>query len=83
LHVILQITSHERYLHIGAADGAPGFEELVQEISGHFGVPGTSAVLQDMTDHNGDWDVLYPFSSVRPCLQPTNQTDVFLVHVSL
>jgi len=56
------ITSHERYLHIGAADGAPGFEDLVHEISSRFGVIGTSATLEDMSDHNSDWDTLYPFS---------------------
>ena len=59
-----QITSHERYLHVGAADGAPGFDQLVNDIAGNFGVVGTQAVLEDMHDWNGDWDILYPFSAV-------------------
>ncbi|KAH9989914.1 hypothetical protein BJV74DRAFT_922202 [Russula compacta] len=58
------ITSHERYLHVGAADGAPGFEQLVNDIAANFGVFGTQAVQEDMHDWNGDWDILYPFSSV-------------------
>jgi len=57
------ITSHERHLHVGAADGAPGFDQLVNDIAANFGVVGTQAVLEDMHDWNGDWDILYPFSS--------------------
>lgn len=57
------ITSHERYLHVSAADGAPGFEQLVQDIAANFGVAGTQAVQEDMHDWNGDWDILYPFSA--------------------
>ncbi|KAI0046019.1 hypothetical protein FA95DRAFT_1680074 [Auriscalpium vulgare] len=57
------ITSHERYLHIGAADGAPGLDALVYQISEQFGVPGTTAEAEEMNDWNGDWDILYPFSS--------------------
>ncbi|KAI0262359.1 hypothetical protein BC834DRAFT_925273 [Gloeopeniophorella convolvens] len=57
------ITSHERYLHVGAADGAPGFNELVDDIAANFGIVGTQAVLEDMHDWNGDWDVIYPFSA--------------------
>ncbi|KAI0311021.1 hypothetical protein OF83DRAFT_1152851 [Amylostereum chailletii] len=57
------ITSRERYLHIGAADGAPGFEELVHDIAAQVGVAGTYAVQEEMDDWNGDWDVLYPFSA--------------------
>jgi hypothetical protein len=60
----LQITSHERHLHLGAADGAPGFEQLVDDIAANFGVVGTQAVQEDMHDWNGDWDILYPFSAV-------------------
>ncbi len=59
-----QITSHERYLHVSAADGAPGFEQLVHDIAANFGVVGTQAVQEDMHDWNGDWDILYPFSAV-------------------
>ncbi|KAI0057402.1 hypothetical protein BV25DRAFT_1812524 [Artomyces pyxidatus] len=57
------ITSHERYLHVGAADGAPGLESLVFDIAEQFGVPGTTAEPESMHDWNGDWDILYPFSS--------------------
>ena len=59
-----QITSNERYLHVSAADGAPGFEQLVQDIAANFGVAGTQAAQEDMHDWNGDWDILYPFSAV-------------------
>ncbi len=44
-----QITSHERYLHVSAADGAPGFEQLVNDIAANFGVVGTEAVQEDMS----------------------------------
>ncbi|KAH8993018.1 hypothetical protein EDB92DRAFT_1986255 [Lactarius akahatsu] len=57
------ITSQERYLHVSAADGAPGFEQLVHDIAANFGVVGTQAVQEDMHDWNGDWDILYPFSA--------------------
>ncbi|TFY54790.1 hypothetical protein EVG20_g9564, partial [Dentipellis fragilis] len=58
-----QITTSERFLHIGAADGAPGLDALVAEITAEFGAPGTSAVQEIMDDNNSDWDILYPFSS--------------------
>ncbi|KAI0262019.1 hypothetical protein BGY98DRAFT_1192657 [Russula aff. rugulosa BPL654] len=57
------LTSHERYLHVGAADGAPGFEQLVDNIAADFGVVGAQSVQEDMHDWNGDWDILYPFSA--------------------
>ena len=59
------ITSHERHLHVGAADSAPGFGRLVNDIVANFvhGVIGTQAVLEDMHDWNGDWGILYPFSA--------------------
>jgi hypothetical protein len=55
---------------VSAADGAPGFEQLVHDIAANFGVAGTQAVQEDMHDWNGDWDILYPFSAVgsRPFL---------------
>jgi Zn-dependent M28 family amino/carboxypeptidase len=62
------ITSHERHLHLGAADGAPGFEQLVDDIAANFGVVGTQAIQEDMHDWNGDWDILYPFSAVSKIL---------------
>ncbi|KAA1470020.1 hypothetical protein DENSPDRAFT_774128 [Dentipellis sp. KUC8613] len=57
------ITTNERFLHIGAADGAPGLDALVAEITAEFGAPGTSAVQEIMDDNNSDWDILYPFSA--------------------
>jgi len=50
---------------MGSADGAPGFGPLVDAMASQFGLAGTSAMLEDMNDHNGDWDVVYPFSAVR------------------
>jgi hypothetical protein len=45
-------------------DGAPGFEQLVDDVATNFGVVGAQGVLEDMHDQNGDWDILYPFSAV-------------------
>ncbi len=59
-----RITSHERYLHVRAADGAPGFEQLVDDIAANFGVVGAQSVQEDVHDWNADWDILYPFSAV-------------------
>lgn len=59
-----QITSSERYLHIAAADGAPGFPALVDAIANEFGQRGESLVPIVMDDWNADWDNLYPFSAV-------------------
>lgn len=58
------ITSGERSLHIGAADGAPGFDDLANDIGTVFGATNDVAVLEEMNDYNGDWDTLYPFSAV-------------------
>ncbi|KAI9455042.1 hypothetical protein F5148DRAFT_409217 [Russula earlei] len=57
------ITSHERYLHIGVADGAPGFEQLANDIAADFGTVGRQVVHEVMHDWNGDWDIIYPFSA--------------------
>lgn len=51
-------------LHIAAADGAPGFDELVHDIATRFGADGVPPQAVVMDDHNGDWDNLYPFSVV-------------------
>jgi hypothetical protein len=45
-------------------DGAPGFEQLVNDVAANFGVVDAQGVLEDMHDRNGDWDILYPFSAV-------------------
>ena len=65
---------------MSAADGAPGFEQLVHDIAANFGVAGTQAVQEDMHDWNGDWDILYPFSAVstRPFLSRIFHTELFL-----
>jgi len=60
----IQITSNEHHLHLAAADGAPGFDSLVQEIVQEFGVSEQLAVPIVMDDYNSDWDPLYPFSAV-------------------
>ncbi|KAJ7698147.1 hypothetical protein B0H17DRAFT_1261330 [Mycena rosella] len=57
------VTTHEHHLHIAAADGAPGFHELVQAITSDFAGLQTSAVPVVMDDYNSDWDPLYPFSA--------------------
>ncbi|KAJ7304555.1 hypothetical protein DFH08DRAFT_903357 [Mycena albidolilacea] len=59
------VTTHEHHLHIASADGAPGFHELVKDISTEFG--GALSIAEPaplvMNDYNADWDSLYPFSA--------------------
>ena len=62
--VLHQLSTHKTVLHVGAADGAPGFEQLVDDIAADFAEVGAQSVQEDMHDWNGDWDVLYPFSAV-------------------
>ncbi|KAH0836908.1 hypothetical protein J3R83DRAFT_8723 [Lanmaoa asiatica] len=57
------LVTQEQHLHIAAADGAPGFEELVHDIAGKFGVDGVPPKAIIMDDYNNDWDTLYPFSA--------------------
>ncbi|KAJ7923479.1 hypothetical protein B0H13DRAFT_1979948 [Mycena leptocephala] len=58
------VTTHEHHLHIASADGAPGFHELVKDITGEFaGLSAVESVPVVMNDHNSDWDSLYPFSA--------------------
>ncbi|KAJ7509606.1 hypothetical protein B0H11DRAFT_1960274 [Mycena galericulata] len=56
-------TTHEHHLHIAAADGAPGLDALVQDISREFAPLQTTAIPVVMNDQNSDWDSLYPFSA--------------------
>ncbi|EMD39116.1 hypothetical protein CERSUDRAFT_104381 [Gelatoporia subvermispora B] len=56
-------TSLEQHLHIGAADGAPGFDELAKGVAQRFSVPGVAPKPVTMDEYNGDWDILYPFSA--------------------
>jgi hypothetical protein len=71
-----QVTTGEHHLHLAAADGAPGFENLVRDIVNEFAAPESDKehalepVLHD--DANSDWDQLYPFSAVCHYFFPTN-----------
>lgn len=60
-----QLITQEQHLHIAAADGAPGFDELVYDITDKFGADDVPPKAIIMDDHNNDWDTLYPFSAVR------------------
>ncbi|KAF8217155.1 hypothetical protein K438DRAFT_1798365 [Mycena galopus ATCC 62051] len=59
------VTTNEQHLHIASADGAPGFHQLVKDISAHFGdgVSVAEPAPLVMDDYNADWDSLYPFSA--------------------
>ncbi|PPQ63101.1 hypothetical protein CVT24_005812 [Panaeolus cyanescens] len=57
------VTTQEHHLHIAAADGAPGFELLVNDIVQNFGTTDAAPAPVVMDDYNGDWDSLYPFSA--------------------
>ncbi|KAF8624137.1 hypothetical protein AX17_007200 [Amanita inopinata Kibby_2008] len=57
------VTSHERHLHLSAADGAPGLDQLVGDIAKEFAQLDAVPSLVVMDDHNSDWDSLYPFSA--------------------
>ncbi|KAJ7639617.1 hypothetical protein DFH06DRAFT_1217545 [Mycena polygramma] len=58
------VTTHEHHLHIATADGAPGFHELVTELTTEFAGPSALApTALVMNDYNADWDSLYPFSA--------------------
>jgi hypothetical protein len=58
------VTTNDRHLHLADADSAPGFKKLVDDIAQEFGLAGTKASPVVMDGYNGDWDSLYPFSSV-------------------
>lgn len=60
-----QLVTQEQHLHIAAADGAPGFDELAHDIAVKFGVDDVPPKAIVMDDRNNDWDTLYPFSAVR------------------
>jgi len=57
------LVTQEQHLHIAAADGAPGFNELVYEIADKFGADDVPPKAIVMDDYNNDWDTLYPFSA--------------------
>ncbi|KAI0732187.1 hypothetical protein C8Q72DRAFT_774775 [Fomitopsis betulina] len=54
------VTTHEQHLHVAAADGAPGFQQLAQRIAEEWSVPG---VIPTPLSVDNDWDVLFPFSA--------------------
>ena len=64
-------------MHIAAADGAPGFEQLVHAIAQDFGASDLAPLPVTMDDNNYDWDVLYPFSAV--CRMPPQSLELFWV----
>ncbi len=49
---------------MAAADGAPKFDSLVNEMAAFVGGSASEAVADDMHEYNADWDVFYPFSAV-------------------
>jgi len=51
-------------MHLAAADGAPGFKLLVQDIVTDFGATDVAPTPVVMDDYNSDWDSLHPFSIV-------------------
>ncbi|KAG8893391.1 hypothetical protein FRB99_001981, partial [Tulasnella sp. 403] len=56
------LNTNEHHLHLAAADGAPGFSELVHDISKQFTQLFHQPVPVLMDDNNADWDIIYPFS---------------------
>lgn len=57
---------------MAAADGAPKFDSLVNDMAAFVGGNALEVVADDMHEYNTDWDVFYPFSAV--CLIPTNSS---------
>lgn len=51
-------------MHVGAADSAPGFDDLAHDIAAKFSVSGFELIPSVMSDWNADWDTIYPFSAV-------------------
>lgn len=58
-----QITTGEHHLHIAGADGAPGYELLVEDVTKEFSTADVLPKPIVMNDYNSDWDTLYPFSA--------------------
>ncbi|EKM81542.1 hypothetical protein AGABI1DRAFT_69822 [Agaricus bisporus var. burnettii JB137-S8] len=57
------ITTGEHHLHIAGADGAPGYELLVEDVTKEFSTADVLPKPIVMNDYNSDWDTLYPFSA--------------------
>ena len=62
VHQVENITSGEWFMNMGAADPAPGFGQLANEVQKVLGREGEVAVLKEMNEYNPDFDVLYPVS---------------------
>lgn len=65
---------------MAAADGAPGFELLVQDIAKEFGNADVKPIPVVMDDYNSDWDSIYPFSAVSGVLL---YSWIFTVYIDL
>ncbi|EST09337.1 Peptidase M28 [Kalmanozyma brasiliensis GHG001] len=64
VHQVENITSNEWFMNVGAADPAPGFRALANELQSDLGIPSQShAALMEMNDYNSDFDILYPVSA--------------------
>ncbi|CDR98784.1 uncharacterized protein SPSC_00911 [Sporisorium scitamineum] len=64
VHQVENITSNEWFMNVGAADPAPGFKTLANELQSEFGISTqSSAALMEMNDYNPDFDILYPVSA--------------------
>lgn len=63
VHQVENVTSGEWFMNVGAADPAPGFKALSNELQAYLGLEGESAELRVMDDYNSDFDILYPVSA--------------------
>lgn len=64
VHQVENITSNQWFMNVGAADPAPGFKALSDELQSQFGISSESqASLMEMNDYNPDFDILYPVSA--------------------
>ncbi|SPC67749.1 uncharacterized protein UHOD_06842 [Ustilago sp. UG-2017b] len=64
VHQVENITSGEWFMNVGAADPAPGFKNLANELQSELGIATESqAQLKEMNDYNSDFDILYPVSA--------------------
>ncbi|PWN50705.1 hypothetical protein IE53DRAFT_386978 [Violaceomyces palustris] len=62
VHQVENITSGDWFLNLGAADPAPGFKDLSNDVQKVMGISGEEATLMEMNEYNPDFDVLYPVS---------------------
>jgi len=57
------VTTGEVHVRMAAADGAPKFDSLVNDMAAFVGGSAMEVVADDMHEYNADWDVFYPFSA--------------------